>query len=163
MENGTKNCILFGLKLEEIWILDHGKKIKNEWRQGMELWSYGENNAKAKWQKVHTRNRTVFRFTWARFLLKRCVSVNYMAPPDWLPGAGNRNLKTKRGNLDQTKTWTCSWAFIQILHSRNSSRTIIHETWQIIHRWTCLIKHNNNINMLWPNSKYPARIDQKKI
>lgn len=37
--------------------------------------------------------------------MKRSVSLNHMAPSDWLPGAGNRNLKAKARQTDLNAFW----------------------------------------------------------
>ena len=95
--------------------------------------------------------------------MKRCVSLKCVAARDWLMAAGNTNLKMKPSKTDQSMSWTCSWDVHTVHHSRNSSRTNVHKTWQTIYHWKRLIKHINNINMIFPNSNHTAWIDQKKV
>ena len=99
--------------------------------------------------------------------MKRCVSLKCLPARDWSKDAVNTNFEsearlngsTRDLDMKIIRSSCCS----SVHHPRNSSRTKVHETWQIIYQWKRLTKHNNNINTLWPNSKYPAQIDQKKI
>ena len=67
-------------------------------------------------------------------MMKRSVSFNHMAPPDWLAGAGNRNLNARQGIQDlrnsgkeKMKNSTCSSAFIIIKNT--FTQKLANHTW----------------------------------